>query len=362
MAILLGSEPADQCPKAMTYGPCGGVRPSGRCEVGEFDCPFLAIPLPEWPTGTPVDPSVTPTHASPGAVRAGDDRADPRLNPRAAELAARLARRTVVVADFPARALDSSSLAACGAVLRDVDAVLVGDAPAHRVQFPPAYRAGLLAAAGARPWVGLNARDRNRVALEGECAALADVGVAAVHCVTGDHPRSGTRPDAAPVFDLDSTELTALASGRGLLVSVGESPAAPPLERRALRLLSKERAGADVCFVNHCGGVEPVARFVRQARELGSSAAMIACVPLVCDPGSAALLASFGEPGTDRVIEQILSAPHPRREGIRLALELGLRMLDTGLVSGINLSGGPADGGELAYAEALAETADRLAA
>ena len=35
-------------------------------------------------------------------------------------------------------------------------------------------------------------------------------------------------------------------------------------------------------------------------------------------------------------------------------------MLDTGLVSGVNLSGGPADGQELAYAEALAEAAEEL--
>jgi hypothetical protein len=36
-------------------------------------------------------------------------------------------------------------------------------------------------------------------------------------------------------------------------------------------------------------------------------------------------------------------------------------MLDTGLVAGINLSGGPAAGAELAYAEAQAEVAAELA-
>jgi hypothetical protein len=341
MAILLGQEPASLCPKAMTYGPCGGVRPSGRCEVGEFDCPFLTVPLPEWPAA--------------GELAGA-------LNPGAARLAARLGRHEAVVADFPARALDSASLRACGSVLRELDAVLLGDAPAHRVQFPPSYRAGLLAAVGATAWVGLTARDRNRVALEGELAALADLGVAGVHCVTGDHPASGGRPDAEPVFDLDSTEMVALARGRGLIVSVGESPAAPPVERRPLRLLSKERAGAEVCFVNLYGSVDPVVAFIRRCRELGSTAAMVACVPLVCDPGSAGLLASFREPGTDAIVEAILSAPDPRREGIRFAADLALRLLDTGLVSGIDFSGGPADGAELAYAEALAEASVRLAA
>ncbi len=346
MAVLLGQELATLCPKAMTYGPCGGVRPSGLCEVGDFPCPFLAGPLPEW---TPGDKCRPTRSFSPG------------VNPAAAELAARLDRHEVVVADFPARALDSASLRECAAVLSDLDAVLLGDAPAHRVQFPPAYRAALVSAAGAHPWVGLTARDRNRVALEGELAALADLGVAAVHCVTGDHPRSGRRPDAEPVFDLDSTEMAALAAGRGLLVSVGESPAAPPSERRPLRLLSKERAGAAVCFVNHYGGVAPVTDFITACRELGSAAAMIACVPLVIDAPSAGLLASFAEPGTDAILERILGAPDPRREGIRYGADLALRLLDTGLVAGIDFSGGAADGGELAYAEALAHTAERLA-
>jgi 5,10-methylenetetrahydrofolate reductase len=329
------------CPKHMTYGPCGGVRPDGACEVGTQDCPFVADPLPAWD--------------QPVQERCGDRPA------RARTLQLSLARGAVVITDFPARALDAGSLRECAAVLAGVDAVLIGDTPSHRVQFPPSYRAALLHAAGVTAWVGLNARDRNRVALEAELAALSDLQVGAVHCVTGDHPALGGRPDAAAVFDLDSTQLTAMAAGRGFPVSVGESPATPPVDRRPARLLSKEHAGAEVCFVDQCGGVDVVAGFVRHARELGCAAAMIACVPLVCDAGSAALLASFRAPGAQAGdYGRIVAAPDPRRAGIEAAVELGRRMLDTGLVSGIDLSGGPADGEELAYAEALAEAAAGL--
>jgi 5,10-methylenetetrahydrofolate reductase len=283
-------------------------------------------------------------------------------NPRASELRTRLERGGVIVADFPARALDSESLRLCAAALIDTDAVLIGDAPAHRVQFPPSYRARMVQDLGVTAWVGLNARDRNAVALEGELAALSDSGVAAVHCVTGDHPSRGSRPDAAAVFDLDSTQMAAMAGGRGFIISVGESPAAPPVAGRPERLLSKERAGATVCFVNHCSGAAAVARFVRASRELGSKAAMIACVPLVCDAGSAATLATFaGTAAQTDEYERVLTATDPRAAGIRLAVELGRRMLETGLLAGINLSGGPADGEELAYAEALAEVAAMLA-
>ena len=38
--------PREGCPKRMVFGPCGGVRDDGRCEVAEHACVFLAPPLP----------------------------------------------------------------------------------------------------------------------------------------------------------------------------------------------------------------------------------------------------------------------------------------------------------------------------
>ena len=121
-----------------------------------------------------------------------------------------------MLADLPTAPLDRSALLRSADLLADgVDAVLIGDHPGARVQFPPSYRALLLRDRGVAVWAGLNCRDRNRVALEGELAALADAGAAAVHCVTGDHTAIGHRPDAAPVFDLDATRLAAAARAAG---------------------------------------------------------------------------------------------------------------------------------------------------
>lgn len=217
------------CPKHMEYGPCGGVTLTGACEVGPYPCVFVDRPTVRW-SG--------PVSTNEGASR----------------IRGTLDRRQIVVADFPARALDAASLSECAGMLAgSVDAVLAGDSGAARVQFPPSYRAHLIQQAGVAVWTGLNCRDRNRVALEGEVSALAQVGVAGVHCVTGDHTSTGSRPDAAAVFDLDSTRLAALAAEAGHLVSVGESPATPPADLRPARLLEKLRAGAQVCFVNHAG-------------------------------------------------------------------------------------------------------------
>lgn len=272
----------------------------------------------------------------------------------------------IVLADLPARALSRSAIDACADALRGrVDAVLAGDSPAERVQFPPAYRARLLQDAGFAVWSGVNCRDRNRVALEGELAALADVGVDAVLCVTGDHPSQGSRPDAAAVFDLDSTALVPLAVAAGLRTAVAVGPAVqsspPPLQR----MLAKEAAGATVAFVDHCGGVEAVAAFVGEARGAGSRLAFIPCVPTVVDAGSGRLLQSF--PGLalpPGFLDGILAARDPRAAGIAAAVRMSRELLAIDGVIGVDLSGGPGadDGADVGLARAMGEIADRLRA
>ena len=179
------------CPKSMTYGPCGGVGDDGTCEVAPVPCSFLPLPTVRW-SGARESRTVPEPH-----------------------LLALMRQRPVVVADLPAVALSRDSLErAADRAVGAVDAVLLGDHGAARVQFSPSYRASLVQARGVPVWQGLNCRDHNRVALEGELAGLADLGVGAVHCVTGDHTLTGDRPDAQPVFDLDSTALAAAMPAR----------------------------------------------------------------------------------------------------------------------------------------------------
>jgi len=317
----------------MTFGPCGGVTDDGGCEVGPGPCAFLPLPTVRWP----------------GAVR-------PRTGPEP-HLLALMRQRPVVVADLPAVALDRDSLErAADRVVGHVDAVLLGDHGAARVQFSPTYRASLVQARGLPVWQGLNCRDRNRVALEGELAGLADLGVGAVHCVTGDHTATGDRPDAQPVFDLDSTELAAAARAAGVLVSVGETPHGPPAERRPHRLVEKVRAGADVCFVNHAGSVEALRSFVERATDAGADVPFVACVAVALDPGSADQLRRFTSlrlPAGH--LAGIESARDPRRAGIAAAIALAESYLSVPGVRGVDLSGVPTPGAELTTATALAE-------
>jgi 5,10-methylenetetrahydrofolate reductase len=306
------------------------------CEIGdEMPCPWVPRPTAVWAGPPPGSPDNHPM----------------------LEL---MLTRPVVVADLPAPALDRTGLLRTADLLAGaVDAVLTGDHGGARVQFPPSYRALLLRGAGLGVWAGLNCRDRNRVALEGELAALADADVAAVHCVTGDHTRLGHRPDAQPVFDLDSTQLAGLARAEGLLVSVGETPSGPPVERRPARLAEKVRAGAQVCLVNHAGGAGRVAEFVAA----GPPIPYIACVPVVLDRHSAELISGFTgfvlPPG---FLEGILDAPDPSTAGIAAAVDLSAQLLAVPGVRGVNLSAVPVPGAERSTASALAAVGRELGA
>ncbi len=209
-----------------------------------------------------------------------------------------------------------------------VDAVLLGDAPWARAQLPPAVRGANVAREGLVPWCGINARDRNRVALESELAGLEVSGIAAVHCVTGDHPSLGHRPDARAVFDLDSTAIVGLAARTtSMLISAAESPAAAPQRDRPARAAAKIAAGAQVLFVNHCAP-EHCAEFVAELAALAPhptlpgqpAVPLIACVPLVISEASADRIAKYLHQAPSAELLAALSAPDPVIAAIDLAV------------------------------------------
>jgi 5,10-methylenetetrahydrofolate reductase len=322
----------------MVYGPCGGVRTDLSCEMDARPCPFAQRRQPvAWPE--PDRPSA-PRSRLLGLIESG---------------------RPVVVTDLTLPPYDAEGLSEITGILRGAcDALLVGE---HQDQpdFPPTLMAQLVRGSGGNAWLTLTCRDRNRVVLEQELAGLLSAGADGVLCVTGDGRAPGVRPDVTQVFDLDGTRLAALAASRGLAVAVPESPAAPPRDIRAGRLLQKQRAGAHLAILNHVRSVEEVREFVSRARDEGVTLPVVAAVGVYTDERSAEVLSTL--PGLQldpERVRRVLGAGDPERAGIDSAAEEAQAMLSTGLVAGVNLSGLASGRGEVHVAEVKAEIGRRI--
>jgi 5,10-methylenetetrahydrofolate reductase len=320
------------CPKRMIFGPCGGVRDDGGCEVADHRCVFLDQPLVEWP--------------GPETSRPGIPLAD---------------CRPAVLADLSVDAYDPASVRRIVGILApSADGLLIGE-HANRPDFPPTMFAAEVLSAGGRPWTTLACRDRNRVVLEQELAGLAAVGVDGVLCVTGDARGPGVRPGVTQVFDLDGTRLAALAAAAGLTVAVPESPEAPPVELRPGRVVVKQRAGAQLCVLNHVRSPRRVAEFVAAALAAGATVPFVAAVAVYTDERSARVLQRF--PGLhldDAAVERVLTAPDPRAAGIAAAVAEARALLAIDGVVGVNLSGLGSDRGTDDGALVKAAIADEL--
>ena len=316
------------CPKRMVYGPCGGVRADGGCEMATFPCVFdrLNEVTPPGPSG--------PRPAVPAPL---------------------------VLTDLSVPPADAPTLTATAKILAaSSDALLVGDHQ-DRIDFPPSMLARLIADAGARPWVTLACRDRNRVSLEQELHALRHDGVATVLCVTGDGRAYDVRPDVTQAFDLDGTRLAALAAEVGVGVAVAETPTARPTALRPARLVLKQRAGAQIAVLNHVPSAADVDAFMTAARGLGLTIPVVAAVAVFTDAPSAAVLTAL--PGLEidpTAVAEVVEAADPVQAGIEHAVRGARRLLAVPGVAGVNLSGMASARGVQVAAEIQAEIGRRV--
>lgn len=310
-----------RCPKRMEFGPCGGVRPDGQCEMRTGPCAFPAV-VP-W---SGVEPESRPAEAP------------------------------LVLTDFSCTPFDERDVAATAATLaQSCDAVLVGEHQ-NRPDFPPTLMGHLLLDAGVTPWITLSCRDRNRVVLEQELRGLRTVGVGTVLCVTGDGRGYDVRPDVTQTFDLDGPRLVSLAATVGMVPAVPETPTAPPVHARPARLVEKQRAGAALAVLNHVPLPDAVTDFMASARAAGLTIPVVAAVAVFTDVVSAAVLQ--GLPGLEldpAVVDEVLGSADPVAAGIMAAVAEARALLAIDGVEGVNVSGLASASGTRVGAEIKAE-------
>src|ERR1051325_7070867 len=88
-----------------------------------------------------------------------------------------------------------------------VDAFNLTDSASAIMTMAPMAAAYRLVEHDAEPILQVTGRDRNRIALEGDLLAAANLGIRNLVCMGGDPPGAGDHPDAKPVFDLDTIAL-----------------------------------------------------------------------------------------------------------------------------------------------------------
>ena len=142
-----------------------------------------------------------------------------------------------------------------------VDAVNVTDNQTAIVRMSSIAASAHLIAAGLEPVMQMVVRDRNRIAIQSDIMGAYSLGIKNILCLSGDHQKFGSQPDAMNVFDIDSVNLIRTVrdmrdKGRDMsgfdldvapqmFIGAAANPFADPFEYRVIRLAKKIDAGAD---------------------------------------------------------------------------------------------------------------------
>ena len=268
----------------------------------------------------------------------------------------------------PPRGAATGPVAEKAAILRGwVDAVNITDNQGATVHLSSLAGAVTALSAGIEPIMQLTCRDRNRIALQSELLSASALGVPNVLIMTGDHPRNGDHPDAAAVFDLDSTRLLRVATqmrDEGRLMSGAELKPPPSFwlgavenppgrtgsaaeaeeaaQQATSRLAGKIDAGAQFVQTQFVFDVPAFAAWLARVRDQGlhERCAILAGVGPVRSHRALAHLATI--PGvvipehvTDRLWS--LSPDRLRAEGEKLCSETIAQLAEVPGVAGVHI-------------------------
>ncbi len=166
-----------------------------------------------------------------------------------------------------------------------VDAVNVTDNQTAIVRMSSIAASAHLVVAGLEPVMQMVVRDRNRIAIQSDIMGAYSLGIRNILCLSGDHQKFGSQPDAMNVFDIDSTNLIRsvrdmretgkdmsgfdLDVAPQMFIGAAANPFADPFEYRVLRLAKKIDAGADFIQTQCIYNLDRFKEWIRLSREQG---------------------------------------------------------------------------------------------
>lgn len=265
------------------------------------------------------------------------------------------AKRFAVTTELtPPKGVDLGDIFAKAELLKPcVDAMNLTDSPRARMAIEPKSVAHLLIDRGVEPIVQITARDRNRIAVQGDLLGAAALGVTNFVFMTGDSPKNGDHPDAKPVFDLTTLEMLGMARGLAaghdlagnelkgspsLFIGATANPGAVDLAAEIDNTRRKIDAGARFLQTQAVFDVAVVERYLEAGR-LDEVALLAGVIPLKSAKMAAWLNANV--PGI-RVPEALLAemqraAEQGREEEVGLDIAVRIVRGLSGVCSGVHL-------------------------
>jgi len=189
------------------------------------------------------------------------------------------AGRFVVTTELtPPKGTDLSELFAKADALKPfVDACNLTDSPRARMAVEPKSVGHLLLDRGIEPIIQITARDRNRIAIQGDLLGGALLGLQNYVFMTGDYPKEGDHPDAKGVFEWNASDMlraaqslnrgfdvsgAALKGGVDLFVGATVNPAADDFTAEVENTKRKIGAGAQFLQTQALYEVAAMERFL----------------------------------------------------------------------------------------------------
>ncbi len=166
------------------------------------------------------------------------------------------------------------------AAARDVDLVLVSDAPRGGARVSATALAALIRQhTTLEPLLQYSCRDRNLLSIQSDLLGAHAMDVRNILGITGDVRKMGDYPDATAVFDVDSIGLThvmnrlnrgldvagqSIGDPTSLLVGVMVNPAATDIDRELRRFEYKVEAGAEFVVTRPVFDIAAFERFLKR--------------------------------------------------------------------------------------------------
>jgi methylenetetrahydrofolate reductase (NADPH) len=287
--------------------------------------------------------------------------------------------RFVLTAEVvPPVSCDAQELLNKAAPLKGVaDAVNVTDGAGARAHMSAVASASILRAAGIEPILQLVCRDRNRIGLQSDLMGASALGIRNLLILGGDKPTAGDQPEAKPVFDLDSRQLsqTAKMIGEGSLptgtkvsgatpffIGAADAPIDPKPDWQPTSLKAKVDAGANFAQTQFCMDAGVLRRYMARLTDAGITPALKMLIGV--NPLRSAKSANwmrnnlFGTIIPDSMVERMEKATDPAEEGRKICVEFIEEISSIPGVAGVHVM---APGNDVAVPDVINRARARIA-